>query len=111
MEMSELKKLVLVHIYKFGPDNPWYMSRRLMGASGWSPKYDEDEVEKACRELEEEGLLTRYKGSLKRSVTSSVKPWLKVKAKEMGSKPSGIYYDLTREGRKLASTLYKLSRK
>jgi hypothetical protein len=61
----------------------------------------------ACARLEEAGLLTRFKGSLKRSVTSSIKPWLKVKAKEMGHKPSGVYYDLTKEGRKLAGQLYK----
>jgi hypothetical protein len=61
----------------------------------------------ACTRLEEAGLLTRFKGSLKRSVTSSIKPWLKVKAKEMDHKPSGVYYDLTKEGRKLAGQLYK----
>jgi DtxR family Mn-dependent transcriptional regulator len=37
-----------------------------------------------------------------RSVTSSIKPWLKVKAKEMNHKPSDVYYDLTKDGRKLA---------
>lgn len=36
-----------------------------------------------------------------------MKPWLKVKAKEMGTKPKGIYYDLSREGRRVASQLYK----
>ncbi|MEL9969554.1 MAG: hypothetical protein QXR57_02805 [Metallosphaera sp.] len=109
--MSELQKLILAHIYKFGPDNPWYMSRRLMGNSGWAPKYDPDEVERACYELEQKKLLVRFQGSLKRSVTSSVKPWLKVKAKEMGTKPKGIYYDLTKEGRKIASQLAKDLRK
>ena len=37
-----------------------------------------------------------------RSVTSSIKPWLKVKVKEMNHKPSDVYYDLTKDGRKLA---------
>ncbi|QKQ99660.1 hypothetical protein GWK48_03970 [Metallosphaera tengchongensis] len=105
--MDELMKLILAHIYKYGPDNPWYMARRLMGVSGWAPKYDVDEIEAACKRLEEIGYLVRFQGSLKRSVTSSVKPWLKVKAKEMGTKPKGIYYDLTKEGRKVASQLYK----
>lgn len=107
MELSELQKLILAHIYKFGPDNPWYMARRLMGESGWAPKYDPDLLEKECIELEKLGYLVRFQGSLKRSVTSSVKPWLKVKAKEMGTKPKGIYYDLSREGRRVASQLYK----
>jgi hypothetical protein len=74
------------------------------------PKYDEDEIEMECTRLEEAGLLTRFKGSLKRSVTSSIKPWLKVKAKEMGHKPSGVYYDLTKEGRKLAEKLIRAHR-
>ncbi|EWG08106.1 MAG: hypothetical protein ASUL_00590 [Candidatus Aramenus sulfurataquae] len=100
-------KKILVHIYKYGPDNPWYMARRLLGESGWAPKYNEDEIDLACRELEKMGYLTRFQGALKKSVTSSVKPWLKVKAKEMGHKPKGIYFDLTKEGRRAASQLYK----
>jgi hypothetical protein len=107
MEVSDLEKKILIHIYKYGPDTPWLMARRLLGEHGWAPKYDEGEIEMACTRLEEAGLLTRFKGSLKRSVTSSIKPWLKVKAKEMDHKPSGVYYDLTKEGRKLAGQLYK----
>jgi hypothetical protein len=110
VELDELCRLILVHIYKFGPDSPWYMARRLMGTSGWAPKYNESDVERACQELEKVGLLTRYKGSLKRSVTSSIKPWLKVKARELDHKPSGVYYELTKEGRKMASTIYKSMR-
>jgi len=64
----------------------------------------------ACTKLDEAGLLTRFKGSLKRSVTSSIKPWLKVKAKEIVHKPSGVYYDLTKEGRKLAEKLIRAHR-
>jgi len=105
--LSELEKKILVHIYKYGPDNPWYMARRLLGESGWAPKYNEDEIDKACRKLEDEGFLQRFQGALKRSVTSSVKPWLKVKAKELDHKPKGIYYDLTKKGKKVASDLYK----
>ncbi len=105
--LSELEKLILAHIYKYGPDTPWLMARRLMGSSGWAPKYDEDAIEEACRRLESMGLLARIQGPLKRSVTSSVKPWLKVKARESGAKPPGIYYDLTRKGRRVASGIYK----
>lgn len=106
-ELSELMKKILIHIYKYGPDNPWYMARRLLGESGWAPKYDEEEIEEACKKLEEMGYLIRFNGALKKSVTSSVKPWLKVKAKELDHKPKGIYYDLSKEGKKLASQLYK----
>ncbi len=106
-ELNDLMKKILMHIYKFGPDNPWYMARRLMGESGWAPKYSEDEIDNTCRELEKMGYLIRFQGALKRSVTSSVKPWLKVKAKELDHKPKGIYYDLSKEGRRVASQLYK----
>ncbi|WP_373279920.1 hypothetical protein [Metallosphaera hakonensis] len=83
------------------------MARRLMGSSGWAPKYDPDLIEAECHNLESLGYLVRFQGSLKKSVTSSVKPWLKVKAREMGTKPKGIYYDLSREGKKVASQIYK----
>lgn len=105
--LSELEKAILVHIYKYGPDAPWLMARRLLGSAGWAPKVSEDEVEEACRRLEAMGLLARHRGPLKRAVTSSVKPWLKVKSRESGGKPPGIYYELTREGRRLASEIYK----
>ncbi|BBG24084.1 hypothetical protein IC006_1385 [Sulfuracidifex tepidarius] len=106
-ELDELSTKILMHIYKYGPDNPWYMARRLLGESGWAPKYSADDIEVACRKLKDEGYLVPYKGALKKAVTSSVKPWLKVKAKELGHKPKGIYYDLTKEGRRIASQLYK----
>jgi len=106
-ELNDMMKKILIHIYKFGPDNPWYMARRLLGESGWKAKYDETAIEEACKKLEELGYLYRYQGPLKKYVTSSVKPWLKVKAKELGNKPKGIYYDLTKQGRKLASQIYK----
>ncbi|MEM0068784.1 MAG: hypothetical protein QW232_02190 [Saccharolobus sp.] len=105
--MDDLMKKVLIHIYKYGPDNPWYMARRLLGESGWGEKYSQEDIENACKKLEELGYLIRFNGNLKRSVTSSVKPWLKVKAKELDHKPKGIYYDLSKKGKKLASTLYK----
>jgi DNA-binding Lrp family transcriptional regulator len=60
MELSDLEKKILIHIYKYGPDTPWLMTRRLLGEHGWAPKYDEGEVEMACTRLEEAGLLTRF---------------------------------------------------
>lgn len=57
--------MILIHIYKYGPDSPWYMARKLLGNSGWAPKYNEDEIEKACEEMVNMGLLTVFKGQLK----------------------------------------------
>ncbi|MCI4459756.1 MAG: hypothetical protein JHC13_02505 [Acidilobus sp.] len=37
MELSDLEKKILVHIYRYGPDTPWLMARRLLGRSGWAP--------------------------------------------------------------------------
>lgn len=50
-DLDELSTKVLMHIYKYGPDTPWYMARRLMGESGWAPKYDADQVENVCKSL------------------------------------------------------------
>ncbi len=102
-----LKGLILLHILKFGPDNPWLMTRRLMGNSGWNPKVSEDDLERACAELEQMGLIKRFKGSLKRKPTSSIKPWMKVKQKNADARPKGIYYGLTKQGRAIARTISK----
>jgi len=40
--LNDLEKKILVHILKYGPDNPWLMARRLLGISGWRPTYSED---------------------------------------------------------------------
>ncbi|WP_010901207.1 hypothetical protein [Thermoplasma acidophilum] len=109
-ELGDLCKSILIHIYKYGPDSPKYMSHRLLGASGWAPKYDQEELKRACKKMESMRLLTIFNGPLKRSPTSSVKPWIKIKAREINYKPAGIYYDLTKEGRRMASQLYKESR-
>ncbi|WP_373286780.1 hypothetical protein [Sulfodiicoccus acidiphilus] len=79
------------------------MARRLNGESGWFPNLDPEEVELACRRLQDAGLIQRVKHPPKMSPTSSVKPWLKVKAKD-GS-PRGRYYQLTKEGRRIVAHL------
>jgi len=107
LELSDLEKKILVHIYRYGPDTPWLMARRLLGRSGWAPAYREEDLEAACEHLESMGLLARFRGQLKLRVTSSVKPWLKVKSRVADGKPPGVYYDLTKEGRRLASQLHK----
>lgn len=103
--LSELEKKILAHIYAYGPDTPWLMARRLLGASGWRPVAPEEEVGSACRRLEEMGLLGRYLGNLKGRVTSSIKPWLKVKQRNPERRGSDVYS--TKEGRRVAGELYK----
>jgi len=104
---SDLCKKILIHIFKYGPDSPKYMVYRLLGESGWEKKYDIDELKIACEKLENKGLIEIYKGSLKNLKTSSIKPWIKIKVKNRENKPPGIFYDLTKEGKKVASRLYK----
>lgn len=106
-QLTELEKKILVHILVFGPDNAWLMARRLLGRAGWAPAYDEKEIEEACLRLEELGLLERYNGSLKWLPTSSVKPWIKFKQRNKDAKPKGIYFQLTKEGKKIAKELKK----
>jgi len=104
---DELTIAIITHIYKFGPDTPWLMARRMLGSSGWAPKIDEAKIEERCRELEKEGILCRYNGNLKWRPTSSIKPWLKFKVRNRDLKPRGIYYDLTKKGRRIAVEIKK----
>ncbi|MGC8569747.1 MAG: hypothetical protein ACP5L1_00275 [Caldivirga sp.] len=105
--LSDLERMILAHIYKYGPDTPWLLARRLLGAAGWSPIVPEDEVERACKHLVQINLLQEFKGSLKGKVTSSVKPWLKVKQHNPERRGRGVYYDLTKEGRRIAGYIWK----
>lgn len=106
-QLSDLELKILAHIYHYGPDTPWLLARRLLGAAGWRPIVPEDEVEKAVNHLVSLGLLQEFKGTLKGRVTSSVKPWLKVKQHNPERRGRGIYYDLTKIGRKVASIAWK----
>ncbi|WP_243678009.1 hypothetical protein [Vulcanisaeta distributa] len=68
----------------------------------------EDEVERAIQHLVQLGLLQEFRGSLKGRVTSSVKPWLKVKQRNPERRGrGGIYYDLTKIGKKVAGEVWK----
>ncbi|WP_243675512.1 hypothetical protein [Vulcanisaeta distributa] len=69
----------------------------------------EDEVERAVQHLVQLGLLQEFRGgSLKGKVTSSVKPWLKVKQRNPERRGrGGIYYDLTKMGKKVAGEVWK----
>ncbi|MGC9071353.1 MAG: hypothetical protein ACP5HK_01450 [Acidilobus sp.] len=105
--LSGLEKIILVHIYRYGPDSPWMIARRALGLWGPIPKLDELAVDEACQRLINRGLLRPYKGPLKGLPTSSVKPWLKVKVKRADRPVRGLYCELTKEGKRLASELYK----
>ncbi|BDR91109.1 hypothetical protein [Vulcanisaeta souniana] len=106
-QLTDLEKRILAHIYHYGPDTPWLLARRLLGAAGWRPIVPEDEVEKAVQHLVQLGLLQEFRGSLKGKVTSSVKPWLKVKQHNPERRGRGIYYELTKVGKKVASEVWK----
>ena len=105
-DLSEVERIVLIHIYKYGPDSPWLIARRALGGLVGT-KLDETAVEQACRRLIDLGLLTLYRGDLRGLPTSSVKPWLKVKSKRPDAKVRGLYCQLTKKGKGLASRLYK----
>ncbi|WP_069808332.1 hypothetical protein [Vulcanisaeta thermophila] len=104
---SDLEMKILARIYHYGPDTPWLLARRPLSATGWRSIVPEDEVERAVNHLVSLGLLQEFRGSLKGRVTSSVKPWLKVKQRNPERRGRGIYYDLTKLGRKVASVAWK----
>lgn len=107
VQLSDLEKKILAHLYKYGPDTPWLLARRLLGAAGWKPIIPENEVEDAVRHLVQLGLVEEYKGSLKGMVTSSVKPWLKVKQRNPERRGRGVYYYLTKQGKRVAGNIWK----
>ncbi len=101
LSLNGLERLILLHLYVYGPDTPKLMARRLLGSR---TRHSVDEVEAACEALEEKGLIQRYRGSLKGSPTSSIKPWIKIRAK-WDSKARGVYYDLTKKGKETAKAI------
>lgn len=105
--LTEMDEMILVHIYKYGPDSPKYMAFRLLGSSGYVPAYDKDEIRAECKKLEKSGIIQVFRGQLKRSPTSSIKPWIKIKSKEANHQPAGIYYSLTVKGKKVAAEIYR----
>ena len=105
-DLNEIERIVLIHIYRYGPDSPWLIARRALGGIVGA-NLDDMAVEQACRRLMELGLLAPFRGDLRGLPTSSVKPWLKVKSKRPDAKVRGLYCQLTKKGKALASRLYK----
>ncbi|MDG6927463.1 MAG: hypothetical protein JRN01_03255 [Nitrososphaerota archaeon] len=107
-KLDRLDLAIIIHIYKFGPDTPWLMARRMLGNSGWAPKLDEDQIAARCIRMENMGILARYGGNLKWKPTSSIKPWLKFKVRNRDLKPRGIYFNLTKKGKRIAVYMKKI---
>lgn len=36
--LTDIERKILAHIYAYGPDTPWLMARRLLGAASMSLK-------------------------------------------------------------------------
>jgi len=100
---AELRELVLLHLEKYGPDCRWMLARRLMGASGYHPSFDEGEIDSVCDELVSEGLVEVRSVAIKRGPTSSIKPWLKNRAREGKVKRPRCF--LTVRGRRAAAAI------
>jgi hypothetical protein len=100
---AELRELVLLHLERYGPDCRWMLARRLMGASGYHPSFDEGEIDSVCDELVSEGLVEVRSVAIKRGPTSSIKPWLKNRAREGKAKRPRCF--LTVRGRRAAAAI------
>jgi hypothetical protein len=100
---AELRELVLLHLERYGPDCRWMLARRLMGASGYHPSFDEGELDSICDELVSEGLVEVRSIAVKRGPTSSIKPWLKNRAREGKVKRPRCF--ITVRGRRAAAAI------
>ena len=101
---AELRELVLLHLEKYGPDCRWMLARRLMGASGSDPLPAlKGEIDSVCDELVSEGLVEVRSVAIKRGPTSSIKPWLKNRAREGKAKRPRCF--LTVRGRRAAAAI------
>ncbi|MGC9016504.1 MAG: hypothetical protein ACP5G6_03595 [Conexivisphaera sp.] len=99
----DLEEMIIMHLERYGPDCRWMLARRLLGASGYRPSFDESEVAEACENLVRKGLVEVRSIALKRGPTSSVKPWLKNRAREGHLRRPRCF--LTEEGRRVAAQL------
>lgn len=101
---AELRELVLLHLERYGPDCRWMLARRLMGASGSDPLPAlKGEIDSVCDELVSEGLVEVRSVAIKRGPTSSIKPWLKNRAREGKAKRPRCF--LTVRGRRAAAAI------
>ena len=104
-----LRLMALLHLHLYGPDTPSLMARRLLGRR---TRIDPTALEEALEQLAAEGLVERLESRIvpKSTATSSIKPWIKVRAGSREVRRHGQYYSLTREGRRSARRLRELVR-
>jgi len=105
-KLDSLSKKILLHFLIFGPDTPKLMGKRLLGKR---TNIDPLIIRETCIKLCEMGLVGRRDGKTlpKRTPTSSLKPWIKVKAKAKETTKHGQYFELTKSGKKVARTIRK----
>jgi len=105
-DLDDLSKRVLLHLLIFGPDTPKLMGKRLLGER---TNIDPSDIKEVCIKLQEMGLVKRKEGKTlpKRTPTSSIKPWIKIKAKSKETAKHGQYFELTKEGKKVAKAIRK----
>ncbi len=87
---DDLLKRVLLHLLIFGPDTPKLMGKRLLGER---TNIDPPDIKEACIKLREMGLVKRRDGETlpEHTPTSSIKPWIKIKAKSKETAKHGQY--------------------
>lgn len=101
---DDLLRRVLLHLLIFGPDTPKLMGKRLLGER---TNIDPPAIKEACIKLREMGLVRRRDGRTlpKHTPTSSIKPWIKIKAKSKETAKHGQYFVLTKKGKKIAKEI------
>ncbi|AEM38998.1 protein of unknown function DUF2250 [Pyrolobus fumarii 1A] len=107
--LDGLSLKVLLHLYEYGPDTPKLMCRRLLGER---TQLDPALLERVLEAIAEKGLVKRMQSKTvpKNTATSSIKPWIKVRVKSSEVRRHGQYYELAREGEKLAKRVRDLLR-
>ena len=105
--LDEFGVKVLLHLYIYGPDTPKLLCRRLLGERS---QIDVAVLEQVLDNLVNKGLVKRMQIRTipKNAATSSIKPWIKVKAKANEVRKHGQYYELTKEGKRIAREIKNL---
>ena len=108
---DDLLKRILLHLLTFGPDTPKLMGKRLLGER---TNIDPPDIKEACIKLREMGLVKRRDGKRdgktlpKHTPTSSIKRWIKIKAKSKKIAKHDQYFELTKKGKKIAKEIKRM---
>ncbi len=108
--LNELGTKVLLHLYTYGPDTPRLLCRRLLGER---QQIDTTQLERVLDNLANKRLVKRMQIRTipRNTATSSIKPWIKVKAKANEVRKHGQYYELTKDGKRIAREIKNLLEK